>query len=104
MQPFGEPTTAGSVDSIAGLVSPLVNPESLAAVLKHLRHEGKAVQSALRVQGPQDLLLASNLYPVVRPIGHDVSPPLIRPCKTPTASEAPVCRRRRRVAQISSSY
>lgn len=42
--------SASSVDGVAGLVRSLVNPKTLAAILEHLGHERKRVQSTIGIQ------------------------------------------------------
>jgi hypothetical protein len=47
-----EPAAGHRVDRVAGLVGTSINSEALAAILKHLRHEGKILQTPIFVQGP----------------------------------------------------
>jgi hypothetical protein len=49
---------------IARLVRAFVHFESLSAELEHFRHERHSVKLPLGVKRPQNLFLASNLYPV----------------------------------------
>ena len=49
---------------IASLVSPLMDLESLAAELKHLRHEGNSVKLCIIVECPQNFFLASYFHPI----------------------------------------
>jgi hypothetical protein len=41
------------------------DPESLTAVLEHLRHKGESVETAVHVECREDFLSAPNLYPLV---------------------------------------
>ena len=54
-------------DGVAGFVRAFVYFEALAAILKHLRHERHAVESALLVERPQDLFLASDFDQIACP-------------------------------------
>ena len=52
------------IDRVTGLVRSLIDLEALAAILKHLRHEGEFLQSAVLVERSEDLILAPHFYPV----------------------------------------
>jgi hypothetical protein len=66
-----KPPTAYRVNGITGLVCAFVNSKSLSAKFKHLRHKRKTLQATPFVEGPQDLIPASNFHPVSRPQFHN---------------------------------
>ena len=49
---------------VAGLVRSFIDLKSLAAEREHLGHERHAIELSLLVERPQNLFLASDLYPV----------------------------------------
>jgi len=53
---------AGLIDGIASLVGSPEDPELLAAVLQHLRHEGQAVDRTGTVEACQDLGLGPDFH------------------------------------------
>jgi hypothetical protein len=75
MNSTGEPPPACTIDRVARFVRSFVDSESLAAILKHLRHEWQSVQATIFVKGLQDFLLASNLHPIPGSKLHRASPP-----------------------------
>jgi hypothetical protein len=70
-----EPSAAGAINRVAGLVRALVDLKALTAVLKHLRHERQPLQAAILVKRAEDLLFASNLHPITRSEFHGSSLP-----------------------------
>jgi hypothetical protein len=66
-----KPPTAYRVNGITGLVGALVNSKSPSAKFKHLRHKRKTLKATPFVEGPQDLIPASNFHPVSRPQLHN---------------------------------
>jgi hypothetical protein len=52
------------VNGVASLVCPFKYLESLAAVLKHLRHEGQAFELPFAVESLQDFLFAPDFNPL----------------------------------------
>lgn len=52
------------IHGVARLVSPLVDFESLAAVLEHLGHKRQAVQAPLVVKCAEDFLFTPNFDPI----------------------------------------
>jgi hypothetical protein len=61
---FHFPAFVGASNSIASFMGSLKYPESLTAVLKHLRHEGQSVESPFRIKGSQNFFFAPDLNPL----------------------------------------
>ncbi len=54
MYRVGKPSARRArIDRVAGLVRTLVNSETLAAIFKHLRHEGEVLQTTVLIEQPQ---------------------------------------------------
>src|SRR6266481_9230510 len=56
-------TDAPSLDVVARLVRSFEDPEPLATVLKHLRHEREIPQATLFVERRQDFILTADFHP-----------------------------------------
>ena len=74
---------------IASLVGTFVDLKFLPAILEHLGHKYHSVQSTLSVEGPENFLFASDLYPIadaqfslrIHTLGLTLTAALLRPTK-----------------------